>query len=149
MDASVGVVVGRSATELELYAAKELCRYLKTLFGIYCQPASDLPKGVEHLFLVGSRQTNPAGPEAFPELSDQGILLRRTEFMGSPALIVGGGSPKATLWAVYDLVERWGVRFLLSGDVLPERPGELLPGIDMAAEPALRVRQWRRTTTAP
>ncbi len=35
-------------------------------------------------------------------------------------LLIGGGSDTATLWAVDELVERSGVRYLLHGDVLPE-----------------------------
>jgi hypothetical protein len=42
------------------------------------------------------------------------------------------------------LVERWGVRYLLHGDVLPEDPGEFqLPEKDVVLEPLLPVRQWR------
>ena len=143
MPSSAGVIVGESATELERYAAEELCGYLETLFGVVCRPTTDPPEEAGCLFLVGTAETNPAGAGVFPELSDQGILLRRTEYRGIPELIVGGGSPRATLWAVYELAERWGVRYLLSGDVLPERPGEILPEVDAILEPALSVRQWR------
>ena len=34
-------------------------------------------------------------------------------------IVIGGGSPVATLWAVYELVERWGVRYLIDRDVYP------------------------------
>jgi len=45
---------------------------------------------------------------------------------------------------VYELVERWGVRYLLYGDVLPEDPGPLiLPSEPIVMEPEFRVRQWR------
>ena len=37
-------------------------------------------------------------------------------------MILAGGSPVATMWAGYELVERYGVRYLLGGDVYPE-PG--------------------------
>ena len=48
------------------------------------------------------------------------------------------------MWAVYELIERWGVRYLLHGDVLPDVPGEFhLPKEDIVIEPKLRVRQWR------
>ena len=58
-------------------------------------------------------------------------------------LTVGGGSPPATLWAVYDLVERWGVRYLLHEDVLPAPAKFKMPAFDLKQEPILRVRQWR------
>ncbi len=102
----------------------------------------------EATLLVGSPQTNPAtrtalGPDGWPDVTDQGIVLKRATLDGKPALVIGGGSPKATLWAVYELVERWGVRYLLHGDVLPEKPGKFrLPDRDVVLEPVLRVRQW-------
>ena len=59
-------------------------------------------------------------------------------------MTIAGGSPAATLWAVYELVERWGVRYLLSGDVFPaRRPDFVLPQIDKVFEPGLRLRWWR------
>ena len=116
----------------------------------HCRDAAEKP-GADAVvvFLIGSPATNPAvakalGPGGWPEVSDQGIVLKRAVVDGKPALVVGGGSPKATLWAVYELVSRWGVRYLLHGDVLPESPGTLrLPEEDVVLEPKLRVRQWR------
>src|SRR6185436_14505610 len=56
-------------------------------------------------------------------------------------LIVGGGSPRATLWAVYELAERWGVRYLVTGDVLPGvKVPFKLPDLNVVMEPLLRVR---------
>lgn len=100
------------------------------------------------LFLLGSPDTNPAtrddtGGVPLPKVSDQGLFLLRRQLGNRPALVVGGGSPKATLWAVYELAERWGVRYLLHGDVLPEHASFRLPEGDVVMEPALRVRQWR------
>ena len=69
-------------------------------------------------------------------------MLKRAVLDGKPALIIGGGSPRATLWAVYELVERWGVRYLLHGDVLPDPRGPFrLPEKDVVLEPLLRVRE--------
>src|SRR5205823_4651556 len=72
--------------------------------------------------------------------SDQGIVLRRAEFQKRPALIVGGGSPRATLWAVYELAERWGVRYLADGDLLPIKQEFRLPELNVVMEPLFRVR---------
>ena len=59
-------------------------------------------------------------------------LMHRLE--GRDCLIIGGGSPQATLWAVYEFVERAGVRFLLEKDVLPEQPlgAYFLAGVSFA-----------------
>jgi hypothetical protein len=145
----VGVIVGDTQPELERFAAQQLCDYLAKLFAIRTEPTAAIPNASQFLFIIGGPQTNTLLRSArrqrpFPEVSSQGIVLRRTELGKRPALIVAGGSPRATLWAVYELVERWGVRYLLHGDVLPEKRGEFrLPDLDVVMEPALPVRQWR------
>lgn len=146
---TAAVVVGRQAHQLEQYAADELCDYLRKLYGIQVRPTSEASPDAEVVLLIGSPKTNPAvaeavGDDAWPVLSDQGLVLKPVRVSDRPALVVGGGSPKATMWAVYELVERWGVRYLLHGDVFPEEPGALqLPTKPVVMEPVLRVRQWR------
>ncbi len=145
----VGVIVGDAAPELERFAAEQLCDYLNKLFGIRASPTTTIPASAQFLFLIGNPQTNALLRSArrqrpFPKVSGQGIILRRSELEKRPALIVAGGSPRATMWAVYELVERWGVRYLLHGDALPEKRIKfLLPDLDVVMEPALPVRQWR------
>src|SRR5262245_61096266 len=140
------VVIGAAAPDLEQFAASELCGYLVKLFGIRTDSVRSVTPSAEIVFLTGSPQTNAAvkqatGRKAFPTVTDQGIVLRRTEYEGRPALIVGGGSPRATLWAVYELVERWGVRYLTDRDVLPEKVGDFkLPDLDVVMEPVFRIR---------
>jgi hypothetical protein len=74
-------------------------------------------------------------------MSPQALLLRRTEFRERPALVVGGGSPAATLWAVYELVERWGVRYLQDRDVFPAMRADFrLPELELLMEPSFPVR---------
>ena len=64
--------------------------------------------------------------------------------MGSRCWWSVGGSPRACLWAVYELAEQWGVHYLLHGDALPKKPGRFrLPDQDVVQEPVLRIRQWR------
>jgi hypothetical protein len=143
-DDSIAVVAGPNAPEIEKFAARELCTYLNKLFGVETTPTNSAPTTAKGIFLVGSPQTNPLIAKSdFSTPSDQGILLRSTRTGTQPALIVGGGSPRASLWAVYELVERWNVRFLLHGDVLPEKRPFTIPTLDLFKEPLLRVRQWR------
>jgi hypothetical protein len=152
---AVSVVLGRDAPKLEQFAAAELCRYLKALYGLDVQPAATPAKAAETILIVGGPRTNPAalaalGPTGWPTVSEQGIVLKRAKLGDRPALVVGGGSPRATLWAVYELVERWGVRYLIHGDVLPQQPGKFrLPEQDLVREPVLRVRQWRVVNDFP
>ncbi len=144
----IAVIVSENAPELERFAAEQLCDYLEKLFGLHTRPASSLFAETETLFLVGDLDTD-VGVEGImqddvcPPISEQGFILRRVECQGRPSLVVRGGSPRATLWAVYELIEHWGVRYLLHGDVLPRPCAFHLPDLAVVMEPTLPVRQWR------
>ena len=145
----VSVIVGERASQLEKFAASQLCHYVEILYGQSVSPVSEAQPQAEIHLLIGTPTTNPAvaaalGGSKWPRLSEQGILLRPTK----RGVIVSGGSPRAIMWAVYELVQRWGVRYLMHGDVLPEWAGEpavaiQLPRQEVVLEPKLTVRQWR------
>ena len=144
----VAVIVSENALELERFAAEQLCDYLEKLFGIQTRPRPSVSAEAETLFLVGNLDAdiNAQGAtkkDVFPPVSEQSFILQHVQFQGRPSLVVKGGSPRATLWAVYELVERWGVRYLLHRDVLPEPRSFYLPDLDVVMEPTLSVRQWR------
>ena len=141
----VDVIVGDAAPELERFAATELCSYLAKLYGIRTYPARSVSGSSQMVFLIGNPETNAlvkraTAGGAFPHVSDQGIVLRNTDIEGRPTLIVGGGSPRATLWAVYELVEKWGVRYLADRDILPAQAEFRTPDLDVVEEPVFRVR---------
>ncbi|MCH2114827.1 MAG: hypothetical protein MK171_07960 [Pirellulales bacterium] len=145
----------RNAPVLEQLAAKELRDYLDKLFGIPVLATHDMHPSTGIGLLVGTPKTNPAVAEAlgasgWPKLSAQGIVLKRARLAGKPVLVIGGGSPVATMWAAYELVERWGVRYLVDRDVYPPKrawPG--LPKLDVVMEPNMRVRCWRLVNDLP
>ena len=143
-DGSVAVVTGPNPRELEKFAANELCAYLARLFGLEVAPTTSIPASAHEFFLIGSPTTNPLVKRAeFPYVTDQGFVLKSAKVGNRSALIIGGGSPRATMWAVYALVEKWGVRYLLHGDALPAKTAFRMLDLDLREEPALRVRQWR------
>lgn len=141
----VAVVVGKHAPPIEQFAARELTRYLAVLFGIRAEAAVPSDCSKCFAFLVGNPSTNPAVAAAigshFPRVGEQGIVLRPVR--GGHSFITAGGSPRGTLWAVYALVERWGVHYLLHGDILPKRAEFRPPTFDIVQEPVFRIRQWR------
>lgn len=144
----VAVVVGPAAPKLERLAADEAAALLKQLFDADAAVAEKVPDGDAPLILVGSPATNPAVAAAvgdkWPKLTEQGHVLRSVTVAGRPTLVAGGGSPVATLWAVYEVGHHFGVRPFLHGDVLPEKTSALkLDGIDQVFEPAARMRVWR------
>ena len=143
------IVLGPEAPDLEVFAAHELSRYLRELYGIQPERVRTLGAGSGLNILLGSPQTNPAfhsisAHHAWPRVSDQGIVLKRVSVADREVLILGGGSPAATLWAVYELVERSGVRFLLEKDVFPEVAEPFPPRqLDLVREPRFRFRSYR------
>ncbi|MBX3398958.1 MAG: hypothetical protein KF873_09470 [Gemmataceae bacterium] len=150
----VAVVVGTDAPKLERFAAEEIAAQFKRLFDADATVANTIPSAFENLILVGSPTTNPAVAavlgDGWPKLTDQGHILRSVTLKDRKALVVGGGSPVATLWAAYELGQHFGIRPFLHGDVLPEKVPELkLDDIDIKFEPATNVRVWRLMGTSP
>lgn len=148
------VIVGRSAGPLELHAASELRKYLRSLYGLDAPLENSIDPGYDGYLIVGDPSSNPATGAAlkgfWPKLSDQGIVLKRVNLQGKPGLVLGGGSPVATLWAVYDFVQRAGVQFLLENDVLPAHPAPFFPErLDIVEEPQLRFRSYRGINDLP
>jgi hypothetical protein len=149
----VDVVIGTNAPELEQFAARELADQFQRLFDADVRFADKAPTEAGHLILLGSPATNPAVKSVmreWPKLSNQGHVLRSVRLGEQPALIVGGGTPVATLWAVYELGHRFGIRYALFGDMFPVATPELkLNGFDVILEPALRIRTWRTINDFP
>ena len=107
----VAVVVGTHAPDLERYASNQLCHYLDKLYNIQVQTTTEPTQSAEIYLLVGSPITNPTVAHTvknWPQVSDQAIILKRAKFNDKPALVIGGGSPRATMWAMYEMVQRWG-----------------------------------------
>lgn len=148
------VVVGRGAGSLELYAAEELRKYLRDLYGFDAPLENDPEANCDGYLIVGNPESNPEITAAltgeWPKISDQGIVLKRGSLRRKPALVLGGGSPAATLWAVYEFVQRAGVQFLLEKDVFPSHPAPFPPDrLDVVEEPQLRFRSYRGINDLP
>jgi len=136
----IEVIIPGDADALERFAASELQRYLKRLFGVSATVSESPGETADCSFVLGRAVDNSTPAR---DLSEQGFLLRRATAAGKPILSIIGGSSVATLWGVYELVERYGVRYLLHADVCPEHPGRFhLPDIDQVFEPLLPVRCW-------
>lgn len=144
----IAVVVGTQAPPIEQLAARECAQILGKLFGVPAAVSARVPTHTKRVVLVGSPATNvfvkQSAGAAWPKLTDQGHLVRSSKLAGKDVLVVGGGSPQATLWSVYELGYQFGVRYLLYGDAYPmERPAFRLTGFNVKLEPTLRLRSWR------
>src|SRR5438105_2740930 len=56
----LAVVIGPKASELERYAADQLCEYLAKLYGLKVRPTTSLPRSADLGLVLGSPETNPA-----------------------------------------------------------------------------------------
>ncbi len=151
---SVTVIAAKNAPPIEQFAARELSAQFKRLFDVKVVLADKEPADAGPLIFLGSPPTNPAVKallgDKWPEVSDQGIVLLSVGHKGKQALVVGGGSPVATLWAVYELGYRHGIRYLLREDIYPNTPIPLkLGGFNVVDEPELRTRTWRTINDFP
>ena len=133
------IVTGPDPDPVTAFAAAELARYVRDLFGVEAVigPWPGEARTSVWLDAASAGQTAPDEPQSY-------TLRRFSRPAGGDHLLAAGGSPAATLWAVYELVRGWGVQFLLHGDLLPEAPGPLrLPDADRTRSPNLATRCWR------
>lgn len=153
----VDIVIGEKAPALERLAAEELSNQLKRVYEADVKIGSTAPLDAPHVILVGSPNTNAnmkpfanSWPSGDKKLTDQGHLLRSVTHNNKPALLIGGGSPVATYWAVAEYGHRLGIRSLLFGDLDPISPPEFkLDGIEVVLEPQHLEREWHFRNRGP
>lgn len=135
------VVVAPEAAALERLAAAEVQRYAALLSGTLPPLRSEVPPGSAAI-LVGEVAARAARDAGLPvPAEEQGIMLRTLEREGRRLYLVGGGSPAATQWAAYRLLELLGCGFFLGGDALPPtNPDLAVPWIEAEERPVFSVR---------
>ena len=100
------------------------------------------------MIVVGGPQSNPLAAAAeekqlvqFAGLKPDGFVLKRTELDGAAVLLAGGNDDAATMYAAYELLERLGIVFQLTNDIIPQQKPDLpLPALDLRIEPVLKHR---------
>ncbi|HCN10503.1 MAG TPA: hypothetical protein DIT01_21460, partial [Lentisphaeria bacterium] len=107
------IVIGSKPRRLVRHAAQELAQYTKQLFKHRPRIVATRRKATGITVVLDLKADG---------LSDQGYAFR---WIDRNTFAIEGGAPIAVLWGVYDLVERWGVRYQLHGDILPDRPAAL------------------------
>ncbi len=146
----IDIVIGEKAPALERLAADELAGQLKRVYDADVKIDSKPPADSPHVIFVGSPDTNASmkpfaatWPSGDKKLTDQGHLLKSVTFHDRPALLIGGGSPVATFWAVAEYGHRLGIRSMLFGDLDPVSPPPFtLNDIAVVMEPNQRERGW-------
>jgi hypothetical protein len=141
----VWLIVAPKTTGVIKQACNDLQIHLQHLFGVeLALAAGQSSETFSGYKLILGQITDVHVQQAcrsLPTLTPQGHLLRR---MGTDSLVLAGGSDPATAWAAYELLEQYGIRFLLHEDALPPRKTEFyLPDVDTILEPVDRLRIWR------
>jgi len=134
----VTIVTAPKPDGLDRFATDELKRILEALFQAQVT-ATDKAAEAPNRILVESRQTGESGKPG-------------THFLQSTpgGLVLGGATPLARLWAVYEFGHRNGIRYLPTGDFLPlETPAFTLEGYDESLSPVADHRTWRALGTSP
>ena len=85
---------------------------------------------------------------ALSAIRDEGSGLAAEEYLirmlddgaGKRFLVIAGGSENAIAWACFDLLERLGCRFRISGDSIPAGTNPVVPNLNIRKSPAHKVR---------
>ena len=138
---SLHIQISPDAHALESRAASELRQYVRQLFG-FTPSLSKSRRRAGKTIVLGTGESSP-GPGRKNRLGREGYAIRCDD---GTSLEICGGSPIAVLWAAYELIEQWGVTFLVQGDVIPE-PGTLgpfhLPQLNVVRRPVFEQRTFR------
>ncbi len=137
------IVTKPAPAELDRFAADELKRILETLFEARVS-VTDADADVEapHRILLGH-----PNPDETPGFQSRDLHYLKSTPRG---LVLGGTTPLATLWAVYEFGHRGGMRYLPTADFPPlESPDFSLDGFDITLRPLAERRAWRLLGTSP
>jgi hypothetical protein len=143
------VVDNKAADGFYRFVGEELQKYIGKLVGTtpeILEPGQIGQQGQKHvLILVGSPEVNPlvrdavaAGLVSLQGLKPDGFVLKSTEVKDRPALIIAGKDEAGTMYGAYDWLERQGIVFQMSGEIIPEQTKNLkVDGFNVRAETAL------------
>jgi len=137
--ASARIVVAQSATETERFAAEELALFLRivTGAGFPIVEADARPGGRLLVGLAAAREAAPDLPSA--GLAPEEIVVRTV----GGDLVLAGGSPRGTLYAVYTFLEdvvgcRWWTG---TASRMPRKPSLSIPDVAIRHNPPLEYRE--------
>ncbi len=130
------VIRGENAAEAEVFAARELADYFQKISGKTLPVKTDADEETETEIVVG-RTARKGGPDTVG-LGEDGFVIRSE----GEKLFLTGGSPRGTLYAVYEWLEAYlGCRFYASDfEKIPQKDTVVLDPIDDRQVPVFTVR---------
>ncbi len=142
---------GKGGGDLTRRAAAELQRYIEQLTGARLEVGTEAEAGRSEdqaLLVLGTPGQSQTVHEMLQSgmvntngLKPEGFALKTLAWKGHPTLAVVAMDEPGVLYGAYELLERLGITFRLTGDILPEKRTELaVASIDLQKSPALRRR---------
>ena len=116
----VAVVVCRTeSSPVEAFAVEELVAYVKRITGAELSDAESATSGAYPIY-IGTEARERLQEFDWDKLGEEGFLLRS----GPEGLYIAGAKELGTLYGVYTLLERFGVRWFM-----PDEIGEVIPSV--------------------
>jgi Carbohydrate binding module (family 6)/Glycosyl hydrolase family 67 N-terminus len=146
--AQPAINIGKKATEMELYAAKELQRYIFQLSG-QVLPISN--NSIKEGFVIGTANSNEfivkqLGKEKIVTLGSEGYALQ----LNTNKIFIGADTEVGCMYGVYGLLEDYyGIGFYLGHDAIPEKKSFYLPEVNEIKKPSMRIRGFLPWTNFP
>ncbi|HVU33234.1 MAG TPA: DUF4838 domain-containing protein [Opitutaceae bacterium] len=143
----IPIVVARSASEPERFAAQELARYLGRIVGQPFAVATVDGRPPTRALVIGPALAARLGePVTDTALGPDGFLLRRD----GGRVIIAGANGRATLYAAYAFLEQLGCRWFApnfdyygtaSGEYVPRDPQPAVDVLDDTEKPSFPLRE--------
>lgn len=128
------------ATPAELYAAEELARWLGEVTGARLEVQHDATRAPESAIIVGP---GPLASSLFPGIAFDRLGLEESVFRThGKRLLLAGGRPRGTLYAVYHVLrDQIGIRWWTPWAThVPKRSTLILPDLNGSLKPAFEAR---------
>lgn len=145
------IIIGRNASAKEMYAARELQRYIYQLTGSLLSICNDSDSSSKGAFVIGQVSTNSlikklADTEALKisgsDPGPEGYVVKKLHIRDGDAIVIAGSDESGCLYGVYGLLDDWyGIGFYPGGDVFSGRKTTFrLPDVDERKAPRQRIR---------
>jgi hypothetical protein len=132
------IVIAADAPEPEQYAAKELADFLGKITGAAFESAGRAKPNASCIFVGPAAAQWADEPVSTDGLGAEGIIIRTV----GDDLVLAGGQPRGTLYAVYTFLEdQLGCRWWSSTEsTIPNKPTITVDGLNVRYVPALEFR---------
>lgn len=143
------IVIGKESAPFYRWVAEEVQHYLQELTGAVLPIiSSDDISGDKPCLALGGPMVNPLSEAAeqkqlvnFAGLEPEGFIIQTIDIDAQPTVVIGGNNEASTMYAAYEFLERLGMAFQITGDIIPQsRPDLKLPDANVRMESALKNR---------